>query len=172
MALIKLADKNTDDPVVSKIFGQLERYFGDVADNFRLAAVSPSALKELQGRAYYLVMESGLNPDIFPAIRYAVASRENGEFCIKFNAGILRGMGISDDELKTLAGGGDLSKFSEAENELIDAAVKAALHPDCFTSEDVEKLTGYGFSERQIFDAVEHAANLVKMTRILKAFKI
>lgn len=172
MALIKLVDKETDDAELRVIFSRLKRDFGEVTDNFRLAAVSPGILKDILSRAAYLVKESGINPELFAVIRYAVACAENGTFCVRFNSKILKGMGFTDDNLKAVAEGTAGTGLSESDNELVRRCVKAVIEPTGFTAEDINVLKEYGFSEKQILDACEHGANMLKMARILNAFKV
>lgn len=172
MALINLVEKDTQDPQVAAMFRQIEKAFGDVGDNFRLAAVSPSILKEILGRGAYLALESGLPQIVFPVIRYAVSYRENGKFCIKFNGELLKNAGYTDEDLAVIADKGVSPHLSDGENALILKALKVVYQPEEFSGVDVGELKDFGFSERQILDAAEHAATMLKMTKILKAFKI
>ena len=102
MALIKLVENDTLDTSIKAIYRQIERAFGEVTPNFKLAAVSPGVLKDLLGRGAYLVLESGIRPVLFAVVRYIVASKEKGEFCISFNSNILQQQGFSDADLKSL----------------------------------------------------------------------
>lgn len=172
MALIRLVEKDTEDTAVRAMFRQIEKAFGDVSDNFRLAAVSPGLLKELLSRGAYLVLESGINPAVFAVIRYIVASKEHGNFCMEFNSRLLEKSGFTEEDFAAFRKGMMSSRLSPADNAIVWASLKVVYDPGSFSSSDIDELKGFGFTEKQIFDAAEHAANMLKMTKILKAFKI
>jgi len=172
MTLIKLVEADSAGAEVQALFQKIENIFGEVTDNFRLAGVSPDVLGDLLRRGATLVTECGFSPDSLAAIRYMVAYKEEGTFCINFNTKLLAKSGYTDEDLAKLRIGGRPERMKVAEHALVIIAAKAVLHPLEFSSGDVEYLKGFGYSEKQIFDAVEHAGNMVKIVRILKAFKI
>ncbi|MGD9809564.1 MAG: carboxymuconolactone decarboxylase family protein [Deferribacterales bacterium] len=172
MALLNLPERDVDNAELQIMFGHIEKAFGELTDNFRMGAISPHMLKQLLERGAYLFKESGINPTVFPAIRYRVACDVNGDFCIKFNSKVLMNAGFTDEDLKAVETGGNAAPLSEADNALVDLSAKAVVTPDEYSAADVERLKGYGYSERQILDAAEHASNLLRIARLLKAFKI
>jgi hypothetical protein len=55
---------------------------------------------------------------------------------------------------------------------LADGVKKAIFDPDNFTKEDIDLLHKDGWSDGDIFDAIDHGAFLFKFSKILRAYLV
>jgi hypothetical protein len=157
---------------VKQTFEVIEKFFGRVPENMMLAAYSPMLLSSLMKRPVEMALKSDLFTFHFLAgIRYHMACHDGAEYCIGFNGEILRNAGFTDEDLALVREEPLRSPFNDKQRLLMHYCTKMIKDPASFTEEDIEILHGGGLNDQEIFDAAEHAANMLKAARLLSGLK-
>ena len=109
----------------------------------------------------WAAMQSGIRSHIderrFELITVAAARSIGSSYCSLAHGKILGEKFLSSEELLAVASG-DHTKFSEAEEAMMDLAQKVAKDSSSVTHNDVDRLRKTGLGENEIFDVVAVAA--------------
>ena len=79
----------SDQELVSNIFGGVEEHLGFVPAGLRLYGISPPLLQSFVGTVGYFMGYERLSQKLLAFVRYLVSSDANCHFCIDFNGAIL-----------------------------------------------------------------------------------
>jgi hypothetical protein len=149
----------------------IKQKLGHVPPHFELfATVNPTRFKMFIEEITYLSTHAHINPDFFTFLRYAVASDNGFEYCIKLNQAFLLAKGYTLEQLHELEGMQKTLPLDERHQALFDAVMTALYEPKDFTVEVIEALKILDWSDADIFDAVDHGAFLFRFSKVLKAY--
>ncbi len=128
---------------------------GFVPSFFRAQTLRPAFI-ESQARALDAVL---LPDDILSRLQkefiFLVISAANlNTFCIANHCGVLRGLGIPEDQSDQIAFNHHDAGLSSEDVALLDFALKLTQHPAEFSEHEIQELRRHGFTEEQILDAV------------------
>ena len=158
---------------VNAIFSGIEQHLGFVPDGLKLYSLSPPLLEAFLGYVGYFNQGGTPLPNGLPAmIRYLSAWEYGCSFCVDMNEVFLTSMGFDLDEVRAARNNLDLAPFEQKERALLKLALKAVDAPDEVTQTDMDKAYDYGWSDRDIFDAVTQAASNRAFSIVLKTFNI
>lgn len=118
----------------------------------------------------YLSTHEHINPDFFELLRFYVASQNGFNYCIKFNQVLFLAKGYTLQQLGALEVSKDNLPLDSKHQILFSETINAIDNPEVFTAETLEKLKDIGWTDADIFDAVDHGAFLFKVSKILKAY--
>ena len=149
----------------------IKKSLGQVPPHFELfATVNPIRFKMFLEEISYLSTHEHINPDFFALLRYYVASHNGFTYCIQFNQALLLSKGYTQALLDALISAKEALPLDSRHQTLFVEAVNALDDPAHFTVETLEKLKQLGWSDADIYDAVDHGAFLFKFSKILKAY--
>ena len=136
-------------------FAVFQEKMGFIPSFFR-AQTLRTDLIESQARALQAVL---LTRDVLPRLNkefiFLVISAANlNTYCVANHCGLLRGMGIPEDQSDQIAFNHREAGLPANEVTLLDFALKLTQRPAEFSEDDIEVLRGHGFSEEQILEAV------------------
>ncbi len=134
------------------------------------ASVNPIRFKMFLNEINYLNAHQNIEKDFFTFLRYAIATDNGFDYCMRFNQKLLLSTGYTPEDLHAVEGRDKNIPLDEKHQALFDAALRAVYEPTNFTAETIASLHRIGWSDAEIFDAVDHAAFLFKFARILKAY--
>ncbi len=120
----------------------------------------------------YLTAHPHIDRDFFAFLRYAVASDNGFAYCIAFNQNFLLSGGYTQAQLDAVDGDAKYLPLGARHQLLFDAVMTAIYTPELFTSEVTKKLNSEGWSDADIFDAVDHGAFLFRFAKVLKAYLV
>ncbi len=144
---------------------------GHVPPHWELfASINPTRFKMFLEEINYLTAHSNIEKDFFAFLRYAIATDNGFDYCMRFNQQLLLSTGYTPEDLHAVEGTDKNIPFDKKHQALFDAALTAVFEPDRFTAETIASLHRIGWSDADIFDAIDHAAFLFKFARILKAY--
>ncbi len=144
---------------------------GHVPPHWELfASINPTRFKMFLEEINYLTAHSNIEKDFFAFLRYAIATDNGFDYCMRFNQQLLLSTGYTPEDLHAVEGTDKNIPFDKKHQALFDAALTAVFEPDRFTAETIAYLHRIGWSDADIFDAIDHAAFLFKFARILKAY--
>jgi hypothetical protein len=142
-----------------------------VPDPLILMSVSPDlTYAQSQVIRHYMTHER-LDMGLLAMIRYLTASQLNYDFCIQFNAGLLKmAGGMSDEDLAALKANPQNAPLEESQKALLLFVLKAVKNPEQVTLAEVNQLRELGWRDQDIYDATHHAAGMVAASITFKAF--
>jgi hypothetical protein len=165
-----IVESNLDTEIKVLLRG-VKQSLGHVPPHFELfASVNPTRFKMFMQEIGYLSKHAHINPDFFALLRYYVASKNGFNYCIKFNHALLLSKEYRVEQLSMLEVSAKNVPLDERHQALFLEAVNALDNPEDFTAETLEKLNALGWSDADIFDAVDHGAFLFKFSKILRAY--
>ncbi len=134
------------------------------------ASINPTRFKMFLEEINYLSAHPNIEKDFFAFLRYAIATNNGFDYCTRFNRQLLLASGYTLEDLHAVEGTEKKVPLDEKHQTLFDAALTAVYKPENFTGETIAAQNHIGWSDADIFDAVDHAAFLFKFARILKAY--
>ena len=136
-----------------------------------LMSASPGLAEVQAGAIRYFLGHERLDLGLLAMIRYLVAREFDYEFCIDFNAGLLRKAGgMSLEELEAMSRDPMQAPLEESQKALLCFVLKAVRTPDKVTREDIRALRDQGWRDSDIMDAVFHGASMYGPATLFKAF--
>ena len=168
---IEVIDSDQDEKARNRIFKKIKLIFGEIPPHYELLGkISIDVLNEYLNDILKLIRHKTINPDYFGFLRLYIANKYNYTYCISFNSKLLHSRGykssIVDNSLT------DINSFP-FENKLIILAkktIKAVTDSMNFTEADFKILYDAGWNDKEIFDSIEHAGNMLKNGSILSAY--
>ena len=149
-----------------------EKIFGVMPPHWELyAKLNPTRFEMFIKEIGYLLNHPHISPDFFAMIRLYVANCEEFGYCKSFNTKLLLVRGYSRDVLTQIKSDFILP-LDHKHQILADGVKKAIFDPDNFTKEDIDLLHKDGWSDGDIFDAIDHGAFLFKFSKILRAYLV
>ena len=145
---------------------------GHVPPHWELfASINPTRFKMFLEEINYLTAHPNIEKDFFAFLRYTIATDNGFDYCMRFNRQLLLSTGYTAEDLHAVEGTDKAIPLDEKHQALFDAALTAVYKPENFTNETiVASLHRIGWSNADIFDAIDHATFLFKFARILKAY--
>ncbi len=134
------------------------------------ASINPTRFKMFLEEINYLSAHPNIEKDFFAFLRYTIATDNGFDYCTRFNQQLLLASGYTLEDLHAVEGTEKKVPLDEKHQILFDAALTAVYTPENFTAQTIASLHDRGWSDADIFDAVDHAAFLFKFARILKAY--
>lgn len=136
-------------------FPFFQEKLGFVPSFFRAQTLRPDIV-ESEARALEAVL---LSNDILSRLQkeyiFLVISAANlNTYCVANHCGVLRGLGIPEDQSDQIAFNHHDAGLSAANVALLDFALKLIQHPDKFSHQDIEALRQLDFTDQQILEAV------------------
>ena len=144
---------------------------GKVPPHWKLyAGINPIRFKMFMDEINYLSSHKRINPDFFTFLRYATACKHGFGYCEKFNHDYLISLGYTPKQLEAVAVSADALPLDERHRALFVEALATMDDPARFGKDAIAKLSDFGWSDADIFDALDHASFLFKFHKILEAY--
>lgn len=172
MAIINTVKPEDATGLLAEVYKRFKENMGMVPNAFIIRSSSPELVAiQAKSLSYYFNHET-LSRPLTAFIRMLVSETERCEYCINLNTGMLLQAGFTEDQL--LAAKEDYEKIplDEKDKELVKFVLKVVKDSHSTTAEDMDKLRGLGWSDRDILDAVNHGTSQVSSDMIFNAFKI
>ncbi len=133
----------------------LQEKLGFIPSYFRAQTLRPDFI-EAQTRALDAVL---LPDDILSRLQkeyiFLVISASNlNTFCIANHCGVLRGLGIPEDQSDQIAFNHHDAGLSAEDVALLDFALKLTQKPSDFSEVEIHQLRQHGFSDEQVLDGI------------------
>ncbi len=158
---------------LEKILKKVKLVYGAVPPQMEfLGSIEADYLEEFLNTVLRIVKHPHIEPDLFGFIRLHVAFKEEYPYCKMFNTKFLLAKGYTQEQLdKAIANIGAVP-FDEKHQVLASKAIKAIYESKLFTKEDFDALYILGWTQKDVFDAIEHAGTIFRNGRILTAYAI
>ena len=156
---------------LAKIYKKVRVLYGDVPQQMQfLGNIEADYLEEFLTQVLRIVKHPHINPDLFGFIRLHVAFKEDYPYCKMFNTRFLQAKGYTQEQLDSAVADIMNVPFDEKHRALAAFAFKAIYESRMCSKEDFEKLYAMGWSQKDVFDLIEHAGTIFRNGRILTAY--
>ena len=168
---------STPDPAqyekLQKLHKKVSLFYGEVPPHMEfLGNIDPEYLEEFMRGVRRLVRHPHINPDFFAFIRLFVAFKENYSYCKMFNTKLLLSRGYDEALLHDVVENIDAMPLDDRHKALARFALKAIYDSRNCRRSDFEVLYARGWTQKDVFDAVEHAGAIFRNGRILTAYAV
>ena len=173
MPLIKTYEKNEATGELAELYEKIVAMGRDVGNNAKLYSSSPELLRQQMDFVKYYMNHPTLSLPLLASIRVLVSGAEDCDFCIDYNTAMLINMaGWSPEQVQQMRK--DISKANLPKKELVmlELAIKAVRNAHDVNANDIDALKELGWSDKDILDALNHAARMVSIDIIFNALQI
>jgi len=173
MALIQTVSAEDATEKVKEVYDQLMATARTIPKPMQMMSASPDLLAiQVQSLAHYF-RHPTLNFSLLAHIRLLVAHHFNYPYCVDFNCGLLQMLtDITDEQLTNVKDNPSSALLEEKDKAMLLFVLKSVTTPDAVEQSDIESLKKIDWTEKDIFEATHHGADMVRHGILFKAFKM
>ncbi len=158
---------------LEKILKKVKVVYGVVPPQMEfLGNIEADYLEEFLNAAVRIVKHPHIDPALFAFIRLHVAFKEDYPYCKMFNSKMLLSKGYAQEQLDAVIENIDTVPFDDKHKNLALHAIKAIYESKSFTQGDFDNLYTMGWTQKDVFDTIEHTGTIFRNGRILTAYAI
>ncbi len=169
-----MVQENTEQKErLDKLYRVVKKLFGFIPPQTEfLGNIEADYLEDYITMVMRVIKQKNIERDMFAFLRLHIAFKEDFEFCKKYNTDVLLKSGYEQKLLDEVIENIESIPFNDAHKSLAKFAIKVMYRSKECSKEDFEELYRMGWSQKEVFDVVEHAGALFKNGRILNAYMI
>jgi len=158
---------------VKAVYAEIKSIWGMVPEPIKGLSLNPKILRNTW-ESYKISGENkNFSPKLGAMMRMLVAEKNNCEFCVGFNKGMLMGMlKVPEDEILALQKDPTTAKLPEKDKAMLLFMLKSTSTPHNVNKADIEGLKKLGWSEKDIMEGVNQATHMVATALFIDTFKI
>ncbi len=173
MSIIASVAPEKSAGLVGQIYEQMQQAFGRIPNAFRLFSISPAVMENQWQNNRYYFQHPTLGFPLLASIRMLVSQENECEYCIGMNAALLiQHAGFTPDQIAAMKRDASAAPLEARDKAMLLFVLKATGAPKTVERADVDALHALGWSDGEIFDAVNHGARNVAVDILFNAFKI
>lgn len=158
---------------LEKIFKKVKLVYGVVPPQMEfLGNIEADYLEDFLKAVIRIVKHPHIEPDLFAFLRLHVAFKEEYPYCKMFNSKMLLAKGYTQEQLDAVVADIGTVPFDDRHQLLALYAIKAIYESKYFTQNDFDALYTIGWTQKDVFDAIEHAGTIFRNGRILTTYAI
>jgi uncharacterized peroxidase-related enzyme len=159
--------------LVKEVYDEIKAKWGFVPVVIQQYSLNPKLLKAQWDLYSTLGDNKNFDPKMMTMMRMLVSEKHDCEYCVGLNKGMLLNMfKLPMDEVNAIAKDPSTAKLDEKQKTMLLFMIKAANTPHDITAKDIEKLKKLGWSDKDVFEGVKSAANMVSGAIVIDALKI
>jgi hypothetical protein len=156
---------------LDKLYRVVKKIFGFIPPQTELLGnIEASYLEDYITMVTRIIKQKNIERNLFTFLRLHIAFREDYDYCKGYNTKVLLSSGYTQELLDNVINDIEAVPFNDAHKALAKFAIKAIYEPKECKKEDYEEIYKMGWSQKEVFDVVEHAGTLLKNGRILSAY--
>ena len=156
---------------LDKIFRKVKVVYGVVPPQMKfLGNIDADYLEKFLTTALRIVKHPNIEPNLFGFIRLHIAFKEDYAYCKMFNTQLLLAKGYGQNVLDDVVANITNVPFDKRHQALVTHALNAIYHGDALGQSDFDVLYEMGWSQKDVFDVIEHAGTIFRNGRILRAY--
>jgi len=156
---------------LEQIYRKVKAIYGTVPPQiYFLGNIEADYLEDFLKMVLRVTKHPNIHPDLFGFMRLHIAFREEYAYCKKYNTQFLLTKGYTQEQLDAVVTDIMAVPFDEKHQALASHAVRVVYESKQIRAEDFEALYALGWSQKDVFDAIDHATTLLKNGRILTAY--
>ena len=156
---------------LEKILKRVKILYGEVPPQMELLGnIEVEYLEDFLKMVMRIVKHPNINPDFFGFVRLHIAFREEYAYCKTYNTKFLLTKGYTQEQLDRVIEKITTLPLDSNHQALAAHAVRAIYESREVVRADFEKLYSMGWSQKDVFDAIDHAGTLLRNGRILTTY--
>jgi len=165
--------KNDEQKVkLDKLFKKVKVLYGNIPPQIEfLGNIDADYLENFLKNVAKIARHPNINYDLFTFLRVHIAFKENFIYCKEFNSKMLL-ENYSQDIIDSAIENIELIPLDSRHIALAKLALKVIYNSLSVTKKDFDTLYTLDWSQKDVFDAIEHAGTLFRNGRILNAYMI
>jgi alkylhydroperoxidase family enzyme len=173
MPLIETVVPEVAQGQIADVYRGFEEKIGLVPKPLEMTSASPRLFDLAARRLSYFASHPSLGFPLLAYIRYLVAFRNQFPYCVDLNGGILKqALGMSDEQMAALRTDPASCLLAEKDKTMLLFVLKAVETPEDVSAQDIAALHRHGWSDSDIFDALNHGASMVSTGIMFTALKM
>lgn len=158
---------------LEKIFKKVKVVYGAVLPQMEfLGNIEADYLEEFLTSVLRIVKHPHIEPDLFGFIRLHIAFKEDYPYCKMFNSKMLLARGYTQKQLDEVIVNIGTVPFDRKHQQLASYTIKAIYESKSFMQNDFNALYEMGWTQKDVFDAIEHAGTIFRNGRILTTYMV
>ena len=155
-----------------KIYKKIEIVYGRVPPQMKfLGSIEADYLETFLQSVVRVLKHPHINPHLFGFLRLHVAYKEDYAYCKMFNTKLLLSYGYGREELDSAVEDIRNVPCDGEHKNLAKKAIESIYDGDAFTQDGLDALLyAQGWTQKDVFDAIDHTGTILKNGRILKAY--
>jgi len=159
--------------LVKEVYDEIKEKWGFVPVVIQQYSLNPKLLKAQWDLYSTLGENKNFDPKMMTIMRMLVSEKHDCEYCVGLNKGMLLNMfKLPMDEVNALAKDPSTAKLDKKQKTMLLFMIKAANSPHDITAKDIATLKKLGWSDKDVFEGVKSAANMVSGAILIDALKI
>jgi len=156
---------------LEKLYKKVKLFYGEVPPQmYFLGNIDAAYLEDFIQAMKRIAGHPHIDPDWFGFVRLHIAYKEGYDYCKIFNAKLLLTRGYAQSDLDAVIKDIEMIPFDAKHRALAAFALKVVYESYACKREDFDALYEMGWSQKDVFDGVEHAGTLFRNGRILTAY--
>ena len=173
MPIIKTIPPQEAVGELAQLYEMITSMRGRVGNNAKLFSMSPELLRQQMDFIKFYKDHPTLSVSLLASIRVLVSSKENCDFCIDYNTAMLINMaGWSFEQVQAMRQDINSANLPTREIAMLHVAIKAIRNAHEVDADDLDKLREMEWSDKDIIDAINHAARMLSTDILFNTFKI
>lgn len=157
---------------VARLYQSIQEAMGIVPTGLKLLSISPQLLEGQINMLAYYMQHPSLSGQLLAFIRLIVAEKATCRYCIGMNENMLVQMGYDLESVRHGQENPEATPLEEKEKVLLLFTLKSVTNPHAVNAEDLDAVRNAGWSDQDIFDAVNHAAYANAFDLVLNTFNV
>ena len=173
MALLHTVAADDAEGKVKQVYDQLMQTARVIPRPMQMMSVSPDLLAiQVQFLNHYF-RHPTLGFALLAHIRLLVSHHFNYPYCVDFNSSLLQMItDITDEQLDAVKADAASALLTDRDKAMLLFVLKCVKTPDATKKEDIDALKEMGWTEKDIFEATQHGADMIRHGTLFKAFKM
>lgn len=173
MPLLQPVPVETAEGEVKENYDMFLKTMGMVPRPFEMWSISPG-LQSIQKQFIgHYIQHPTISMGLTAFIRMLVSEEMGFEYCISFNANVLKGLGVtSDDQVAEILADPTKAPLPNNERAMLLFVLKVCKTPKDVTKQDIDDLKAMGWTEKDIFEASSHGTGMISMGTMFQAFQM
>ena len=173
MSLMPTQSPESATGEVAEIYAQIQAALGSVPNAFRIWSPNPIWLRQQWEYVGYYMQHPTLSFALLAVVRMLTSLGKACTYCVDLNSRLLIAMaGWTPEQVAATRTNLDLMPLSDREKSLVKLVLKAVRDSNSVTAEDLRGLRGLGWSDVEIFDALNHGARQLASDTVFNALHI
>ncbi|SHL29983.1 hypothetical protein SAMN02745216_04976 [Desulfatibacillum alkenivorans DSM 16219] len=173
MPLLKTVKPEEATGVTKEAYSIFENMGAPVALPMQMMSISPFFVEAQGNGLKYYISHPSLKFPLLAHIRMLVAYNEGYEYCIALNEGMLKMLGgLSQEDVDAVKADPSKAKLDDKDKAMLLYVLKVTQDPAMSSAEDIAALKDMGWSEQDIFEAVQHGLGMITAGMAFKIFKM
>jgi len=173
MSLLKVASLEDAEGEVKEILQEIEVTFGMLPAGISLWSMNKKALKYQWNSIKEVFSLDKDSQKMHAVIRYLVSEKNNCEYCVGLNQGMLLNMfAMSKNDIHLLVDDLSIANLEPKNQLLLQLAIQSIDNPKNTTQKTLDELRKHDISEKEMFDIVLAASQMLVVNTLFDTFDV